>query len=100
MDRVFERDAFTGITTYFIYDESTDEMILRKEQDVASILELNKADFNDAPLGWGEGRRVASIPMTIYWDLKKRGIADDQQALRRWLNDPENRFFRTRPGKI
>ena len=100
MDRVFERDAFTGITTYFIYDDATDTFVLHKEQDVSGIIELNKTDFNEAPLGWADGRRVASIPMNIFWDLKQKGIADDQAALRRWLNDPDNRFFRTRPGKI
>ncbi len=61
---------------------------------------MNKADFNDAPSRWGEGQRVASIPMTVYWELKRRGVVDDQGALRRWLNDPDNRFFRTRPGAV
>ena len=73
---------------------------LRKEQDVTGIVEMNKADFNDAPARWGDGKRVASIPMAIYWELKRTGVADDQAALRRWLNDPDNRHFRTRPGVV
>lgn len=100
MDRVFSRDAFTGITTYWIYDDSADTAVLRKEQDVSGIVEMNRADFNDAPARWGDGQRVASIPMTVYWALKRSGVADDQAALRRWLNDPDNRFFRTRPGAV
>jgi hypothetical protein len=36
----------------------------------------------------------------FYMDLKKKGILDDQVALKRWLNDPENRYFRTRPGQV
>mgnify|MGYP006213542651 CR=1 FL=1 len=47
-----------------------------------------------------DGRVVASIPIHIYWDLKKRGIADDDEAMKRWLNDSQNRFFRTRPGQV
>lgn len=100
MDRVFSRDAFTGVTTYWLYDEGTDTAVLRKEQEVTGIVEINRAEFNDAPARWGDGQRVASIPMTVYWELKRTGIVDDQAALRRWLNDPDNRFFRTRPGAV
>ena len=27
-------------------------------------------------------------------------ILDDEAAMKRWLNDPDNRFFRTRPGRV
>jgi hypothetical protein len=33
-------------------------------------------------------------------ELKQQGIIDDPKALRRWLNDPDNRYFRTRPGRV
>ena len=39
--------------------------------------------------------RVASLPMLIYQDLKKRGILDDKAALRKWLQIEEARPFRT-----
>jgi len=39
--------------------------------------------------------RVASLPMLIYQDLKKRGILDDKAALRKWLQTEEARPFRT-----
>lgn len=99
-ERFFSHDDFNGVTTYFMYDDATDQMTLRKEQDVAPALEANKVLYNDAPIRWGEGQLVASIPISLYWDLKSKGIVDDQAAFKRWLNDPDNRFFRTRPGVI
>jgi hypothetical protein len=44
--------------------------------------------------------RVASIPLTVYYDLKQKGILDDQTAMKKWLNDPDNELFRTRKGKV
>ena len=44
--------------------------------------------------------RVASIPLTVYYDLKQKGILDDQAAMKKWLNDPDNELFRTRKGKV
>lgn len=100
MERLFSRDAVLGVSTYWIYDEGTDTFVLRKEQDVSDLVAANRADFNDAPTRWGEGQRVASIPISVYAELAAKGITNDQAALRRWLNDPDNRHFRTRPGVI
>jgi hypothetical protein len=44
--------------------------------------------------------KVASIPMNVYFDLKEKGILDDPAALKRWLNDSDNRFFRTKAGRV
>jgi hypothetical protein len=38
--------------------------------------------------------------MPLFYRLKKDGIIDDPSAMKRWLNDPDNRFFRTRPGRV
>lgn len=99
-ERFFSHDEFSGVTTYFIYDEDGDKAIFRKEFDAEPLVEANRILFNDAPTRWGEGQLVASIPIALYWDLKAKGIIDDQTAFKRWLNDPDNRFFRTRPGVI
>jgi len=31
---------------------------------------------------------------------KSEGKLDDQAFLKKWLNDPDNRLFRTRPGEV
>ena len=43
----------------------------------------------------GLGRKVASIPLVVWNDLQKKGITRDKAAFKRWLNDPDNKFFRT-----
>jgi hypothetical protein len=45
-------------------------------------------------------QRVATLPLVLWMKLKQDGILDDPRALRRWLNDPDNRAFRTRPGRL
>jgi hypothetical protein len=98
--KVFSQDPVYGITTYWHYDESTDTATLQKSQEVEGLLDINKAHFNDAPNRWGDWSRVASIPLTVYQELKTKGVVDDERAFKRWLNDPDNRFFRTRPGTV
>jgi len=99
--KIIDHDPVTGISHVFYYDNETDEATITAEQNVDDVVEENKQLYNDAPTNWNDDwNRVAQIPMVVYWDLKRKGILDDQVALKRWLNDPENRFFRTRPGTI
>ena len=101
-------DSQTGIKTDFTYRESSsgresdDEIIISTSQDVSAIIKANERSRNavDRHHPHGEWSKVASIPLSIYYDLKQRGIVDDPKAMRRWLNDPDNRYFRTREAKI
>jgi hypothetical protein len=43
--------------------------------------------------------------MAVFDELHKQGITRgfhvlDQKRFREWLNNPDNRFFRTREGKV
>lgn len=100
MKKLLDTDPITGIRHVFHYDDVTDEATITAEQDVETVIEANKAAYNGDHARHGEMTRVAQIPMVIYMDLKKRGVIDDQVAMKRWLNDPSNRFFRTRPGTV
>ena len=85
-------------------------LIIKTSQDVSAILEQNRAEYNahDERSKWSDhlfGNKVASIPLTVIDDLNKSGIMRgfhvvDQKRFTSWLNDSENRFFRTRPGVI
>jgi hypothetical protein len=49
--------------------------------------------------------KVASIPLTVIDQLNRKGIMRgfaviNDKEFRKFLNDPENRFFRTRPGRV
>ena len=95
-----DHDPKTGISHVFYYDDMTDEATIVAEQDVSSVVELNKKSFNETHGKFGEFSKVASLPLVVYNDLQKKGILNDEKAFKRWLNDPDNRFFRTRPGTI
>ena len=85
-------------------------IIIETRQDISDILEQNKKEYNsfDEKARWSDelfGNKVASIPMTVIDDLNKQGIMRgyavmDEKRFRAFLNHPDNRFFRTRPGQI
>lgn len=100
--RLFDVDPVTGTVQWFHWDESSKgkEMIIQTQQRTDEIIEANKERYNNASNRWGEGQMIASLPLTIWGELSKKGILRDKKALRRWLNDPDNAVFRTRPGRI
>ena len=85
-----------------------DEITIQQEQDVSALVEQNKKEYNETSAKWSDqlfGNKVASIPFTAIDKLNKDGIMKgfnviDQKRLFAWLNDPENRFFRTKKGHL
>ena len=105
--RLFDHDPLTGITEWFEADEAEGTFTIQTSQDVDGIIDLNQAhrrEFSSGRDTWGEGfdhrTKVASIPLNVWLDLKKRGITKDPAAFKRWLNDGDNFAFRTRPGTV
>lgn len=99
---IIDADAVTGQHSTFQYDPGTDQYLLNNVQDFTAIGEQNKREFNGDHRrhGDGIGRKVASIPLDIYMELRKKGIAQDRKAFARWLNDSDNLVFRTAPGCV
>jgi hypothetical protein len=101
--RLLSSDPVTGIQRFFHWDDDTDDFLIQTVQDCEPIAEVNKAQFNEfsTTSRWNDGMtKVASIPLSVYFDLQKKGIADDPAAMRRWLNSSDNAVFRTRPGRV
>ena len=99
--RILDHDAESGITEIFHFDPETEGFTIQTQQDVEPLIEANKFLFNeDTGSRHGDLTRVASIPLGIYWKLKQEGVIDDQKKFRAWLNSPDNRFFRTRGGRV
>ena len=80
---------------------------IETKQDISAILESNKAQVNaiDERAKWGDWTKIASLPNVVIDDLNKQGIMRgfavvDEKRFRTFLNNPDNRFFRTRPGQI
>jgi hypothetical protein len=93
--RVLDHNPETGVTTIHHFDPITELSHLESVQDVSEIADLNKFFANEGYKPGMELRRVASIPLVIYYELKRKGIVGDKAAFKRWLNDRDNRVFRT-----
>lgn len=102
--RPFDYDPFTGVKSTFHWDETAGKFYIEEHQDVEPLIDYTKAVYNsfDERARWGKDplHHVASLPPVIYADLQKRGILDDRDRLKAWLNDRDNRAFRTRPGRL
>ena len=96
-------DPELGLTRNFHYDPSTERVVIDTVQDVTDIVEAAKRSHRqfDERSNWkGDLHRVASIPLTILFQLREQGILDDQDAFKKWLNERDNQVFRTRPGRV
>ena len=76
-------------------------------QDITETVAENKYNYNErSGTRWKHFiNHVASIPTSIYYDLVRKGIINDREdpemnALKRWLNDSDQRVFRTRDGRL
>jgi hypothetical protein len=110
VERVLSYDPLTGVQEIFRYDEVTHRFEIIRVEDHSAVME-DAQERRKQFRGPGGGRwkplpgdfnlhHVASIPLSVYMDLVQKGIAKDKEALRKWLNDPENQVFRTRPGRV
>tara|TARA_R110002167_G_scaffold298034_1_gene502356 strand:- start:607 stop:942 length:336 start_codon:yes stop_codon:yes gene_type:complete len=77
-------------------------------QDLEPTLDQNKLMLNEygdklTPGKQTHGHRVASIPFNIWekWMLETGGaIQKDNKLLAKYLNDPDNKYFRTTPTRV
>jgi hypothetical protein len=97
---ILDYDPMTGISHWVDTDEETGITNYGCDQEVAAILDMNKEVFNGPHAKWGDWTHVACIPMAMFEEWEREGITSDQKKMRDKLNDPEFRYFRTRPGNI
>lgn len=78
--RLFSHDSTMGITKWWHYDADTDRATIETVQDAAPLLDANAME-RDAHNGrFGDGmHKVASIPMTLYHEFKKKGLFDENK---------------------
>ncbi len=105
MSRKFlSRDPITGLTHYFHPSDDGETFGIESVVDVEPILDDNKRIYNaESSKGrnWrGDMHRIASIPLHVYMDLDQKGIINDEKKMKAWLNDPENRYYRTKGGRV
>tara|TARA_R100000963_G_scaffold34772_2_gene29572 strand:+ start:1666 stop:1980 length:315 start_codon:yes stop_codon:yes gene_type:complete len=101
--RVMDRDPVTGKETVFHWNEHDDNYAVEDRQDVTGIIKDATAKRNetDRNTRYGNGMtQVASIPMNMYHDWVRKGYTKDQKKMKKLLNSPDLRKFRTRQGKV
>ena len=89
-----------------VVDFVDEQGVVSRSQDVTAILEANKQEqlqdkfkgFRKAPVF----RKVASIPIAVFDIALAQGydLLNDLDALKSFLNDPQNRAFRTTLEKV
>jgi hypothetical protein len=102
--RFVDYDPSSGITTYFDYDHSTDTSIVSMEQDVSTVLEVNKI-LQSSQSYTKKGMRAdwwhyASIPNIVIekW-INEFGVnvfdRNHEKKVFSLLNQPEYRYLKT-----
>lgn len=93
-------------------DDGEGGIIIHSTTDLTDFAEHTKQQYNENPgkTGWSDElfdpkNKIASLPLAIINELNAKGIMRgfqilDQKALKAWLNDPDNRVFRTRGGQV
>lgn len=98
------------VKTLAHYVEHSDQLIIERVQDVEPVLDANAVLRAAQPDGYAsrarELRHVAEVPLVVLeqW-ANQQGIGldvllRDDGLLRRFLNDPANRFLRIGGGRI
>ena len=96
--RIVYRDADGVRRTLITDDDNPTRAIVKTEQVLDEILDGIARDRET--MRHGVNKHAARLPLFIYEDLKHRGIIDDDDAFRRWLNSPEATPWRVWPGSV
>lgn len=74
----------------------------RTDYTVEPTVEINKAQRNMVQKGWsGDYHHIASIPLNMFHDqLAEASRQGDDKHISRWLNDSDNRAWRTKGGRV
>jgi hypothetical protein len=86
----------TQRATEVTVDDDTGHLVFVHSQNTRPIVENCKAiASNFDPLVRRDTIHVARIPLVIWRHLERLGITRDEKALNAWLDDRDNRVFRT-----
>jgi hypothetical protein len=105
MKRILTSDQITGTVTYFHRDPVTGQIGIETQQDVTQIVEQNKALQNETFSKSSDMWPVATIPLCILhqWALDAglpMNSKEFGEVIKKKLNDPDNRAFRTGVFKL
>jgi hypothetical protein len=102
--QILSYDPETDITQIFHWDPATGVAVIETIQPIEELLDSNQSAYASAskhtPYRDGIGGQVAAIPSTVFAQLQASGIASDEKAFKKFLNDADNLKLRTRPGTL
>lgn len=100
MSRLLGNDPIAKARS-FVHMDGDEAFYIEDRQDIEGILRENLEDRKDRQGFKGDDmHHVARIPLAVWTELEKVGIAGDADALKVWLNDPDNIRYRSHAGKI
>ena len=106
MKKLLSKDPILKKKTYFTHEVGEHGIVT--EQDVSPVLDQAKQKESLWRPGQMIGntqrhqQKVAEIPTAVYFDLlKKYGQPkNNPKPWKKWLNDPDNKYFRTTGGSV
>ena len=98
---LFDYDVKTGRQVWVVQNDDGTQTF-RTDYPVQATVDVNTAQRNLSQSNWkGDYHQVASIPANVYWDkLAEAAKQDDQSYISKWLNDSDNRAWRTKDGIV
>jgi len=99
--RLFDDIPEQGIKRYFVYDHTNDSFKIVTEQDTTGLIQRSQTNYKrfGKRSPWkGDVHHVGVIPMTVLERAMREGWGEEDY--KRWVNDPDNQKFRSRPGHV
>jgi len=86
------------LKTVVTEDLDPDRIVFKSEQDLESTFR-SVAAKREQPMS-SDFKPVAEIPGVIVEQMMRDGSWNDPEAIKRWLNDPQNDCFRIWRGRV
>lgn len=101
----FEGVSSDGLRRHYVYwVDKANGVGFRKTENLVEedLLAHNRERLNDSQgQRFGDGKVVASVPLNVFYrDFASRLREGDTDFMRWWLNNDENRPYRTFRGKV
>lgn len=101
---LFDHDLATGRSVWHMNDAQGKD-VFRVDYPVDATISENTIIRNEASKAWkGDYHLIASIPLGVVHDqnigLTKAMSQGDDKYLSKWLNDSDNRAWRTKEGHV
>ena len=99
--RLFDYDPKAGRQVWYRANDDG-STTWRTDYEAQDTIDMNTAQRNLAQPGWaGDYHHVASIPLNVYYDqLHQASQQQDERFISKWLNDSDNRAWRTKDGRV